>query len=137
MSFGTWGFKSPFAHTERFYESHGLDRGRDFRVWWAERRSADDVEPGAKVEDKTARLQADVNRLAAMLNARPIEVGVVLKNDDRNIYIDHDGWYHYDYRERGRQKSAHSWRRMSPRWCCISCAVCTATQRNDRGPVSG
>lgn len=23
MSFGTWGFKSPFAHHERFYELQG------------------------------------------------------------------------------------------------------------------
>lgn len=55
-------------------------------------------------DDKAARLQSEVNRLAALLNVRPIEAGVVLKNDDRNIYIDDDGRYHYDYWERGRQK---------------------------------
>ncbi|OBB96605.1 Imm63 family immunity protein [Mycobacterium sp. 852002-40037_SCH5390672] len=56
------------------------------------------------VDHKTAQLQSEVNRLAATLNAPPIEVGVVLKDDDRNIYIDDDGRYHYDYWERGRQK---------------------------------
>lgn len=59
------------------------------------------------VDDKTAELQSEVNRLAAMLNAPPIKVGVVLKNDDRNIYIDDDGRYHYDYWERGKQKVDH------------------------------
>lgn len=73
------------------------------RVW----RRATDVELCGMVDDKTARLQAEVNRLAAMLSAQPIEVGVVLKNDDRNIYIDEDGRYHYDYWERGRQKVDH------------------------------
>ncbi|BCZ21674.1 immunity 63 family protein [Mycobacterium senriense] len=59
------------------------------------------------VDDRTARLQAEVDRLAAMLHAPAIEVGIVLKNDDRNIYIDDDGRYHYDYWERGRQKFDH------------------------------
>ena len=59
------------------------------------------------VGDKTAELQSEVNRLAEMLNAPPIKVGVVLKDDDRNIYIDDDGRYHYDYWERGRQKADH------------------------------
>lgn len=56
------------------------------------------------VDDKTAHLQAEVDRIAARLNVRPIEAGVVLRDDDRNIYIDGDGRYHYDYWERGRQK---------------------------------
>ncbi|OMC25512.1 Imm63 family immunity protein [Mycobacterium colombiense] len=59
------------------------------------------------VDDKGARFQAEVNRVAALLNARPIEVGIVLKNDDRNMYIDDEGRYHYDYWERGRQKFDH------------------------------
>lgn len=59
------------------------------------------------VDDKTAHLQSEVNRIAALLNARPIQAGVVLKDDDRNIYIDDDGRYHYDYWERGRQKVDH------------------------------
>lgn len=63
-----------------------------------------DVKSGAMGDGRIARLQAEVNRLAAMLNAPAIEVGIVLKNDDRNIYIDDDGRYHYDYWERGRQK---------------------------------
>ncbi|ANR91587.1 Imm63 family immunity protein [Mycobacterium avium] len=55
------------------------------------------------VDGKTAHLQAEVDRIAARLNVPPIKVGVVLKNDDHNIYIDDDGRYHYDYWERGRQ----------------------------------
>jgi hypothetical protein len=38
----------------------------------------------------------------------------------------------------GNQQSAgHTMRRMSRRWCCTSCAVCTASHRNDRSCVSG
>lgn len=59
------------------------------------------------VDDKTAHLQSEVNRIAALLNARPIQAGVVLKDDDRNVYIDDDGRYHYDYWERGRQRVDH------------------------------
>lgn len=36
VSFGTWGFKSPFAHNERFYElqckGHDPEMGRDLCV---------------------------------------------------------------------------------------------------------
>ena len=56
------------------------------------------------VEDKTAWLQSEIDRLAAKLSVKPIRVGVVLKNDDRNVYIDDDGMYHYDYWERGKQR---------------------------------
>ena len=68
------------------------------------------------VDDKTAELQSEVNRLAEMLNAPPTKVGVVLKDDDRKIYIDDDGRYHYDYWERAVGKrptmSATSMRRF-------------------------
>ncbi|OBI46486.1 hypothetical protein A5707_21220 [Mycobacterium kyorinense] len=54
------------------------------------------------VDDKTARLQSEINRLAAALNTEPVEVGVLLRNDDLNIFIDDGGRYHYSYWERGR-----------------------------------
>ncbi|MGH3960925.1 Imm63 family immunity protein [Mycobacterium sp.] len=54
------------------------------------------------VDDKTAHLQSEINRLAAKLNAQPVEVGHLLKNDDLNIFIDDDGRYHYSYWERGK-----------------------------------
>jgi hypothetical protein len=63
----------------------------------------DQPDPDAR-DDKTAHLQSEVNRLAAKLNVEPIEVGVILRDDDRNVYIDDDGGYHYDYWERGKQK---------------------------------
>ncbi len=58
------------------------------------------------VDEKTAHLQSEVNRIAEKLNAasRAIEVGVVLKNDDYNMRIDDDGRYHYSYWERGNQR---------------------------------
>jgi hypothetical protein len=58
------------------------------------------------VDDKTAHLQSEINRIADELNARSraIEVGVVLKNDDYNILIDDAGRYHYSYWERGKQR---------------------------------
>ncbi len=56
------------------------------------------------VAGKTAHLQSEINRLAAKLNAAPVEVGVILKDDDVNIFIDDDGGYHYSYWERGRAK---------------------------------
>jgi hypothetical protein len=55
------------------------------------------------VDDKAAQLQTEINRLAAMLNAEPVKVGVLLKNDDLNIFIDDGGRYHYSYWERGRE----------------------------------
>jgi Immunity protein 63 len=59
------------------------------------------------VDDRAAHLQAEINRIAAALNAEPIRVGDLLKNDDRNVYMDDDGRYHYDYWERGKQRVDH------------------------------
>jgi hypothetical protein len=58
------------------------------------------------VDENTAHLQSEVNRIAEKLNAtsRAIEVGVVLKNDDINMLIDDEGRYHYCYWERGNQR---------------------------------
>ena len=52
------------------------------------------------VDDKAAHLQSEFNRLAAKLNAEPVKVGVLLDNDNRNIFIDDRGRYHYSYWER-------------------------------------
>lgn len=38
------------------------------------------------VDDKTARLQSEINRLATALNAEPVQIGVLLDNDDLNIF---------------------------------------------------
>jgi Immunity protein 63 len=55
-------------------------------------------------DDKTAHLQSEVDRLAAKLNVDPIKVGVILQDDDHNVFIDDDGRYHYNYWERGRSR---------------------------------
>lgn len=47
------------------------------------------------VDDKAAHLQSKFNRLAAKLNAEPVKVGVLLDNDNLNIFIDDGGRYHY------------------------------------------
>jgi hypothetical protein len=49
----------------------------------------DQPDPDAR-DDKTAHLQSEVNRLAAKLNVEPIEVGRIMKDDDRNVYVDDD-----------------------------------------------
>ena len=49
------------------------------------------------VDDKAAHLQSESNRLAAKLNAEPVKVGVLLDNDNLNIFIDDGGRYHYSY----------------------------------------
>ena len=38
------------------------------------------------VDDKAAHLQSESNRLAAKLNAEPVKVGVLLDNDNLNIF---------------------------------------------------
>jgi hypothetical protein len=68
----------------------------------AEPAQIEKVELAPMVAGKTAHLQSEINRLAAKLNAAPVEVGVILKDDDVNIFIDDDGGYHYSYWERGR-----------------------------------
>jgi hypothetical protein len=62
------------------------------------------VKSGTMVDDKAAHLQSESNRLAAKLNAEPVKVGVLLDNDNLNIFIDDGGRYHYSYWERGQTK---------------------------------
>jgi Immunity protein 63 len=47
------------------------------------------------VDDTTAHLQSEINRIAAKLNAEPVKVGIQLTSDNVNIFIDDDGRYHY------------------------------------------
>jgi hypothetical protein len=58
------------------------------------------------VDDKAAHLQSEFNRLAAELNAEPVKVGVLLDNDNLNIFIDDGGRYHYSYWERGADQTS-------------------------------
>ena len=55
------------------------------------------------VGDKAAQLQSEIVRLARALNREPVQVGVIRKDDDVNIFIDAEGKYHYSYWERGRE----------------------------------
>jgi hypothetical protein len=47
------------------------------------------------VDDTTAHLQSEINRIAAKLNAEPVKVGVQFTSDKVNIFIDDDGRHHY------------------------------------------
>jgi hypothetical protein len=55
------------------------------------------------VDDTTAHLQSEINRIAAKPNAEPVKVGVQFTSDNVNIFIDDDGRYHYSCWERGSQ----------------------------------
>lgn len=54
------------------------------------------------MDDKTVELQSEVDRIAAELGVEPLSVGVIRTNDDYNIFIDENGFYHYAYYERGQ-----------------------------------
>ncbi|YCU56636.1 BRO family protein [Mycobacteroides abscessus] len=54
------------------------------------------------MDDKARALQSEVDRLAAKLGVEPLSVGVIRTNDDYNIFIDENGFYHYAYYERGQ-----------------------------------
>ena len=68
------------------------------------------------VDDKAAHLQSKFNRLAAKLNAEPVKVGVLLDNDNLNIFIDDGARYHYSYWERGTDQTSTA----SARWMTSS-----------------
>jgi hypothetical protein len=53
------------------------------------------------VEDKSAKLQIEIDRLSEVLGVRPMRVGFLTK-DDLNIYIADDGSYHFAFYERGK-----------------------------------
>ncbi|MFT9655978.1 Imm63 family immunity protein [Mycobacteroides abscessus] len=54
------------------------------------------------MDDKARALQSEVDRLAVKLGVEPLSVGVIRTNDDYNIFIDENGFYHYAYYERGQ-----------------------------------
>jgi hypothetical protein len=51
--------------------------------------------------DKSAELQAEIDRLSEKLDVRPMLVGF-RTNDGLNIYIADDGSYHFTFYERGK-----------------------------------
>lgn len=55
---------------------------------------------GRPLEDKTAELQTEIDRLSERLGVRPMPVGFRTK-DGLNIFIADDGSYHFTFYERG------------------------------------
>jgi hypothetical protein len=53
------------------------------------------------LDDKSAELQIEIDRLSEKLGVRPIQVGLQ-KKDGLNIYIADDGSYHFTFYERGK-----------------------------------
>jgi hypothetical protein len=53
------------------------------------------------LEDKSAQLQTEIDRLSEKLGVRPMSVGF-RTNDGLNIYIADDGSYHFTFYERGK-----------------------------------
>ena len=53
------------------------------------------------MEDKSAELQTEIDRLSEKLGVRPMTVGF-LTNDGLNIYVADDGLYHFTFYERGK-----------------------------------
>jgi len=53
------------------------------------------------LDDKSAELQAEIDRLSEKLGVRPMRVGLRTK-DGLNIYIADDGSYHFTFYERGK-----------------------------------
>jgi hypothetical protein len=53
------------------------------------------------LEDKSAELQTEMDRLSEQLGVRPMPVGF-RTNDGLNIYVADDGSYHFAFYERGK-----------------------------------
>lgn len=53
------------------------------------------------LDDKSAELQIEINRLSDKLGVRAMRVGLRTR-DDLNIYIADDGSYHFTFYERGK-----------------------------------
>jgi hypothetical protein len=53
------------------------------------------------LDDKSAELQAEIDRLSEKLGVRPTPVGI-RTNDGLNIYVADDGAYHFTFYERGK-----------------------------------
>jgi hypothetical protein len=52
-------------------------------------------------DDKSDRLQLEINRLSERLGVAPMPVGL-RTNDGLNIYVAEDGSYHFTFYERGK-----------------------------------
>lgn len=53
------------------------------------------------MDPRPSELQAEIDRIAAQLEIRPMAVGL-LTNDGLNIFVDDDGLYHFAFYERGQ-----------------------------------
>jgi hypothetical protein len=53
------------------------------------------------LDDKSAKLQSEIDRLSVELDVRPMPIGL-RTNDGLNIYIADDGSYHFTFYERGK-----------------------------------
>jgi hypothetical protein len=53
------------------------------------------------LDDKSAKLQSEIDRLSVELSVRPMPIGF-RTNDGLNIYIADDGSYHFTFYERGK-----------------------------------
>lgn len=58
------------------------------------------MKPSA-LDDKSAELQAEIDRLSEILGVRPMRVGF-RSRDDLNIYVADDGSYHFTFYGRGK-----------------------------------
>lgn len=52
-------------------------------------------------DERAELLQAEIDRIAARLGARTLQVNQVIRDDALNISVDAEGRYHYSYWERG------------------------------------
>ncbi|HMD17664.1 MAG TPA: hypothetical protein VKH18_13455 [Terriglobales bacterium] len=72
------------------------------------------------LDDKSAELQAEIDRLSEKLGVRPMQVGL-RTNDGLNIYVADDGLYHFTFYERGKLVFDRSGNRDDLRyWYCQS-----------------
>lgn len=53
------------------------------------------------LDDKSAALQSEIDRLSERLGVRPMPVGF-RTTDGLNIFVAEDGSYHYTFYERGK-----------------------------------
>jgi hypothetical protein len=59
------------------------------------------INRGRPVDEKSAELQTEIDRLSEKLDVRPMQVGL-RTTDGLNIFIADDGSYHFTFYERGK-----------------------------------
>lgn len=59
------------------------------------------MDTGGVLDDKSAELQTEIDRLSEKLGVRPMPVGF-RTNDGLNVYVADDGSYHFTFYERGQ-----------------------------------